>query len=608
MRNQFLPFVYLFIGLFVYLCIPLCAVRASGEFQADYDVQYDISPSGVTIVTQNITLTNKQTNLYPQKYSIVIDSTKIQNVIAYDNNQIVPTDITQKDGKTEIVLTFNDKVVGLGKQLTFTLRFENGDIAQKNGSIWEVNIPGVAADADIASYTVSLSVPPSFGPNAYMTPLPAESGRWNRQQMMAGGISAAYGSSQTFDVHLSYYLENSQITSTHSEIALPPDTAYQTVVIESLTPAPETVTRDTDGNWLAQYSLLPGAHLSIDASLHINMLLQPKDGYTDSTPDQQLYTSTQKYWEANSPQIQALAKEYSTPRAIYTYVTQALAYDYTRVSKTPIRKGAVLALASPNDSICMEFTDLFIAIARAAGIPAREAVGYAYTTNSRLRPLSLVADILHAWPEYYDADRKLWIGVDPTWANTTGGVNYFDKLDFNHIVFAIYGKSSDYPYPAGFYRQNGKTTKDVAVTFASAPFIQPTATLSTSISFPKLVTAGITAHGSVTVENTVGAALPSSTITIQSTPVDVGFAKTETNIPPYAKLSYPLALTVPNYFNAGTGRIVADVSGETQQYIFAIQPITAYFIIPLLCFGGILIILLVMTAYKLHIWKHRKKR
>ncbi len=593
---------------FFYLLIPLNAVQAGGEFQADYIVQYAISPTGTTIVTQNITLTNKQTNLYPQKYSIVIDSTKIKNVIAYDSNQIVPAEISQNDGKTEILLTFNDKVVGLGKQLPFTLRFENGDIAQQNGSIWEVNVPGVAPDADIASYYVTLSVPQSFGPNAYMTPLPAAGGRWNREQMMAGGISAAYGASQTFDIHLSYYLENTRITPENSEIALPPDTAYQTVVIQSLDPKPKTVTRDTDGNWLAQYSLLPGAKLSIEASLLINMLLEPKEGYADNVPDQILYTSPQKYWEVQNPQIQELAKKYTTARAIYAYVSQTLGYDYTRVSQTPIRKGALLALNSPKNSICMEFTDLFIAIARAAGIPAREAVGYSYTTNSRLRPLSLVADVLHAWPEYYDSEKKVWIPVDPTWANTTGGVNYFDKLDFNHIVFAIYGKSSDYPYPAGFYRKSGKTTKDVTVAFAESRFILPAAKLNTSVSFPKLVTAGITARGEVTVQNTTGAALPTVALTIQSTPVDVSLSKTAVDVPPFATLTYPVALTIPNYFKAGTGRIVAAVNGQTAQYVFNIQPITAFFIFPIICFSGILIILLILTVRKRHAWKHRKKR
>jgi transglutaminase-like putative cysteine protease len=591
----------------LYLFVPLGVAEASGEFQADYNVQYAIAPSGTTIVTQNITLTNKQTNLYPQKYSIVIDSTKIKNVIAYDNNQIVPADITQKDGKTEILLTFNDKVVGLGRQLTFTLRFENGDIAQKNGSIWEVNVPGVAPDADIASYYVSLSVPQSFGPNAYMTPLPTAGGRWNREQMMAGGISAAYGASQTFDVHLSYYLENTGITPEQSDITLPQDTAYQTVVIESLEPKPTTVTRDTDGNWLAQYSLMPGAKLSIEAFLHMNILLEPKDGYADDVPDQVLYTSQQKYWEANSPQIQILAKKYTSPRAIYAYVSQALGYNKNRAEQSPIRKGAVLALSSPDDSLCMEFTDLFIAIARAAGIPAREAIGYAYTTNSRLRPLSLVADVLHAWPQYYDSQRKIWVPVDPTWANTTGGVNYFDKLDFNHIVFAIYGKSSDYPYPAGFYRKSGKTTKDVAVSFAQTPFTLPTAKLTTSVSFPKLVTAGLAARGDVTVENTTGAAVPQVAVTVQSTPVDVAVVKTAANMPPFARLTYPIALTIPNYFTAGTGRIVTSVNGQTEQYVFNIQPITVYFIFPILCFSGILVILLILTLRKRHVWKHRTR-
>jgi transglutaminase-like putative cysteine protease len=595
-----------FLLLFVF-CLP-SRVFASGEFQADYNVQYAIAPSGTTIVTQNITLTNEKSNLYPQKYSIIIDTTKIKNVIAYDNQQIVPTDISQADGKTQIMLTFNDKVVGVGKQLTFTIRFENGDIAQQNGSIWEVNIPGVAPDADIASYNVTLTVPPSFGPNAYMTPMPATGNIWNRQQMMAGGISAAYGASQTFDLHLSYYIENPKVTTVKTEIALPPDTAYQTVVFDSLDPKPTTVTRDQDGNWMAQYTLLPGSHMSIEAYLHINLLLHPKKGYTDPIPDQTLYTSAQKYWESTAPQIMALAKQYTTARSIYDYVSQTLGYDYTRVSETPIRKGALLALASPKNSVCMEFTDVFIAIARAAGIPAREAVGYAYTSNSRLRPLSLVADVLHAWPEYYDNDQHVWIPIDPTWANTTGGVNYFDKLDFNHIVFAHYGAQSDYPYPAGFYRQDGKTTKDVTVTFATSKFIQPTPELATTISFPAVITAGITARGSVTVQNNTGGSVPSANITIQSTPIDVAITKTETNIPPFAILSYPLAMTLPHYFSSGNGRLVVTVNDQTQQLTFRIQPITAFFIIPSLCFGGILILLLVLTTRKLQLWKHRKKQ
>lgn len=84
-------------------------VYAVGEFQEDYDVQYAIAPSGVTIVTQNVVLTNKMTNLYPQKYTILIDSVNIRNVIAYDNGGVIRPQIKQEDNKTQIILQFNEK-------------------------------------------------------------------------------------------------------------------------------------------------------------------------------------------------------------------------------------------------------------------------------------------------------------------------------------------------------------------------------------------------------------------------------------------------------------------------------------------------------------------
>lgn len=425
--------------------------------------------------------------------------------------------------------------------------------------------------------------------------------------MMAGGISAAYGTTQSFDVHLSYFIQNTSITPVSSEIAFPPDTANQTVTIVSVSPKPELVSRDIDGNWMARYTLLPGVSETVEAVLHIDVSLLPKEGYTDDQPDISVYTSPQKYWETQNPKIEELAQKYKTPRAIYDYVVSALSYDYSRVNTSPIRKGAVQALASPKNSVCMEFTDLFIAIARAAGIPAREAVGYAYTNNSRLRSLSLVTDVLHAWPEYYDRDRKIWVPVDPTWANTTGGVNYFDKLDFNHIVFALQGKTSDFPYPAGFYRKNGKSTRDVAVSFSTTPFTVPAGKLSPTFSFPARITAGIRANGTITIENASGVSLPVADIVVQSSPVDVAITQTQSNIPPYGKITIPLNITVPNYLENGSGRIVVSVNGQSSQYGFQIQPITSYFIVPIISFSAILVILIFMTIEQSHIWKHRKK-
>ena len=170
----------------------------------------------------NRVLVNRQTNFYPKQYSILLDTINVRNIIARDDGGTVTPAITQKDGKTEILLTFNKQIVGIDKQTEFTLRFENLDIAQKNGNIWEVNIPGITDDEDLGTYSVSIQTPPTFGATSYLKPRPADGKRWNRDQMTQGGISAAYGNTQFAKLTLRYYLDNPGVRVTRQEIALPP--------------------------------------------------------------------------------------------------------------------------------------------------------------------------------------------------------------------------------------------------------------------------------------------------------------------------------------------------------------------------------------------------
>jgi hypothetical protein len=76
--------------------------------------------------------------------------------------------------------------------------------------------------------------------------------------------------------------------------------------------------------------------------------------------------------------------------------------------------------------------------------------------------------VLHAWPEYYDETQHLWKPIDPTWGNTTGGVDYFDQFDVSHFVFTYNGTSSTDPFGAGAYTPEDKQ-KNVEVTFAPLP-------------------------------------------------------------------------------------------------------------------------------------------
>lgn len=562
----------------------------AADFQADYDTQYAVSPTGTTIVTQNITLTNKQSTLYPKQYTVSIDSDKIRNVIAYDKKGVITPKITQQNNATHIAVQFNEQVVGIDKQLLFTIRYENGDIAKQLGNIWEIRIPGVANDETLGEYTVALQTPSTFPPNAYMTPLPASGQRWTKEQLLKGGISAGYGEFQSYVANITYALENDTLSPKTTAVSIPADNAYQTVSIDSVEPKPKEMKKDEDGNWIAYFELPPMQNVDVAAKLHIQTYNRPKKTWTNGQIDPKKYLMEQRYWETGDSRIRALAKQYTTARAIYDYVTTHLTYSKI-TNKETIRKGAVGALVDPTTSVCTEFTDLFIAIARSAGIPAREIIGYAYTTDTRLRPLLAGSDVLHAWPEYYDEATHVWVPIDPTWGHTTGGVNYFDVFDFNHIAFVTHGVSSETPYPAGSYKEGSIPKKNVSVTFAAVVKTSTKNSFRTSFLLPAAVSAGKILDGSVQIENLGNTTAPEVAVVVQSHPFAFHAEKKETEVPPFGILSVPIHIPIANYLSKGTGIVDVSVNGEISSFTYTVSPM--YWLLIPLCVIVLCLIFLV---------------
>lgn len=605
MKNRFRTFAYSLILLFVYSLIPF-QVHAVGEFQADYDVQYAVSPTGKTIVTQTVQLTNKLANFYPRQYSLLVDSDRISNVIAYDDGGVITPAISVKDGKTDIALSFNTKTIGLGKSSTFSLRYEHAGIASQNGNIWEIYVPGITNDPDIGTYNVTLSVPPTFGGAAYLSPQPSSGSTWTKDQMIRGGIAAAYGSKQYFDVELRYTISNPSVTTKNIGLALPPETAYQNVTLASLDPKPVSLERDIDGNWIAYYELLPAASRSIVAKTYVTTYLRPRESYQTQFSEDSAYLASTEYWQSSDPAIRALSDVYKTPALIYRYVSETLTYDYSKINAPSPRLGSLETLKLPESAVCTEFTDLFIAIARAAGIPARRNVGYAYTNNPKLRPLSLAADILHAWPEYYDRERGVWIPVDPTWANTTGGTDYFTKLDFNHIVFAINGVDDTLPYPAGFYRNPGSKSKDVSVEFASADVRPIPPKLTTRIEFPQQVASGRAATGNIIVTNEGGEPAYIIAVSARSDIGDVLVHEVIDELLPYATTRIPITANIPQSFRSGTGTIYASVNDAQVSSVFTIRPLIWLYAGAVVI--AIVVILLTTRIVQIFLWKRSRNR
>lgn len=537
LNRLLLPILCLFITLSFAL-----PVQAATNFTTDYNVTYSVSENGLTHAKLEGTLTNTTSQYYASSYKMQLGFDDITNVKASDPQGSITPQVTKNEHGYVIALTFNKKAVGKDSQLPFTLTFDTPTIAKRYGKIWEINIPGISNPNDFTSFSVNVVVPPSFGKATYIKPeQTSNSLTFTKEQLGKSGISIAFGTEQLYNFSLTYHLKNDKVYPVRTEIALPPSTNYQTVYLTDIQPKPLNVTKDTDGNWLAEYRLLPAQKVDVLVAGTAQVNLEPKEQPL-SEKDFAEYTKERPYWQTSDSRIKELANELKTPQAIYEYVVKTLTYDFSRVTDDKPRLGAVDALKNQQSAVCREYTDLFIAIARAAGIPAREVNGFAYTENAKQRPISLTRDILHAWPEYYDAEKKTWVMIDPTWGSTTGGVDYFNVLDFDHVAFAIKGKESDYPIPAGGYKfLTDKNIKDVRVDFAKTLPSQTTdATIETD--FPKTAIAGLPIIGEMKIQNTGTTEIPPQLITLTSTtllPEEQIF--NSNGIPPYGSYTWKVA-------------------------------------------------------------------
>lgn len=598
--------------LFSFLVLPK-SVSASSSFTTDYTVTYTVNENGSTKAHLRGTLTNTTSQFYASSYKMQLGFDEISNVKASDPDGNINPTVTKNEDGYLIGLTFNRKSVGMGSKLPFTITFDTPTVARKFGKVWEINIPGIANPSEFNSFTVTVNVPASFGQPAYIKPNQATKGlTFTKEQLGTSGISIAFGEEQYYSFHLTYHLDNSNVYPIKTEIALPPSTNYQEVYINEISPRPLNVIEDADGNWLAQYRLLPTQKLDVTVAGVVQMSLTPKP---QPLSDEELkkYTKELPYWQAEDAVIKALAQELKTPQAIYDYVVKTLHYDFSRVTDDKPRLGAVEALKNPTSAVCREFTDLFIAIARAAGIPAREIDGFANTENSKQRPVSLVKDILHAWPEYYDKEKGTWVMVDPTWGSTTGGIDYFHVLDFDHFAFVIKGEESDYPIPAGGYKLlDSQNIKDIRINFAeNLPITRADASISSS--FPDVSIAGLPVKGKLTLKNTGTQELTPQVITLVSQNLAPASQVVSTNaIPPFGSQTWEVRFDAPSFLTKGDAVYTIHFAPEsvlgdkTAQQTIRIAP---FFMTPWGIggiIGGILAIILFIIARK--VWRLRSAK
>jgi len=445
------------------------------DYNVDLKSEYIIDEYGLGHIKliYNIKILRSETSI--KEFNIFLYKLKPLNIEVKENDKNLDYKLEEQNDSTNIKLNFNDTFYGIGEYKNIILSFNENNISKVSGNVLEINIPKIENN-ELNNFETSILIPKNKGKEAYISPNPTDVSYtdkyikyyFNKSSINNIGIIAAFGDFQIFNFRINYSLKNRDILNNTLEIPIPPDTPYQKIYIENINPKPENIYVDNNGNWIAKYNLKSFQDINVLLQGSAQIFSNPRELY-NQTPQSVLNNLNEsKYWQTNNQEIKDLALKLKTVENIYYYVSHNLKYNPDRIRSDSKRLGSLEALEFPQDALCTEYTDLFITLTRALKIPSREIQGFAYTDNPSIQPLSLVSDVLHSWPEYWDTVKNNWISVDPTWESTTGN-DYFNTFDMKHIAFVIHGSDSEFPSPPGSYKISNNPKKDIYVNYGELP-------------------------------------------------------------------------------------------------------------------------------------------
>lgn len=467
-----------FIYIFIFF-VSINYIYANESFIVDLDSSYKINENGSTNVNYKYTIQNIKTESFAESLTLHLNNLNPSNItVSTEDGTLLNHELNKFENNQTLLIKLPVSFVGRGNVFSINVNFDDINLSHITGGALEINIPKNTYD-NYNSFLLSIYVPKSFGKEAYIDPKPAYKDeddnyfiyKYEKKDHYNKKIAAVFGVYQVYKYSLKFNIENKNILSKSIYLPVPPDTGYQRSYIQSINPKPVNIESDKDENWIAEFILKPFSKEIVKIEGNIKVFPNPSFPSIQSPQNILANLASTQYWPSDNKSIIDTAKNLSSTENIYKYVIDTLTYDNTKIGEENKRLGAIHALSQPSKSICTEYSDLFITLSRSAGIPAREIQGYAYSDNPQIQPLSLVSDILHSWPQYWDIQKNNWISVDPTWEDTSGN-NYFNSFDMKHIAFVIHGTDDTNPLPPGNYRFTNDIQKDVYVTLQENDLVQ----------------------------------------------------------------------------------------------------------------------------------------
>lgn len=395
----------------------------------------------------------------------------------------------EQQGDELIVTARYPTDVTADKSVSFTLEYDSNELIENIGKITNIYIPGFKEDQeDITinpenglstevSYNTILKIPQNEDLVIHSAPEPTkiynDSGfkvyEYSTDILKGKSVWYQMGNEQLYFFKIvqpttktdNLTPENINFLSKNEyQVVLPREyeETNQKVYFSKLDPYPNEIFTDNEGNLIAKFLVdaNKSSQIVIEGYITINLNKNSED-YPKDVPsnvdiseintfsDVDKYLQPSEYWEVDNSQIQDKAQELKGDKsnimeilkADYKFIIESIDYDDFKFGDANTRQGAVATLNGGN-SVCMEYSDLLIAISRAQGIPARAAYGYGFDPK-------LAADNQeeHQWVQVWIPDYG-WLTIDPTWGET--GREFFGK-DIDHVLWYVAAEHPNIPAP-----------------------------------------------------------------------------------------------------------------------------------------------------------------
>jgi hypothetical protein len=482
---RFLKVLVIFNLFYFFSLKPVFAINE--QFLLDLDFQYNLNKDEAEVI-KKVGIINLENELSVTSFTQNLEEYNYYDLKAKDERGLVEVKEIDEENTKRIVIPLRSTKIGKNQINNLEISYKSKDLINKIGSIYFFNLPRIPKN-NVKNLNITVSVPKEFGELIFITPNKFDKEekedrfiyKFKNNSSLDQAISASFGEYQIINFNIKYELENQSNWFVNKEIALIPDIKkYQEISFKELEPKPTSISIDGDGNYLAKYRINPKSKIDINfkgsVRIYGNQIDINQGGNFNEIPRDLIekYTNSQNFWEVNSSEIKDIASTLKEENQsvvlnsfkIYKFLTENYDYNFEIGKDSQVeRNGALKALKREVLMGCMEFTDSFIAIARSMGIPAREINGYAFSDDPTKKPINVElngVDKLHSWAEFYDPNLG-WIQIDPTWG-ATSEIDYFSKLDLNHITFVRKGLESEYPIPAGMYKIQ-QDSKQIEVDF-----------------------------------------------------------------------------------------------------------------------------------------------